>query len=495
MSTEYLLEAVDITKVFPGTKALDHVKLKVKRGEVHALCGENGAGKSTLMNIIGGVIPATEGKILFEGKEVKISNPRVAQELGIGFVHQELCLCDHLTVAENIYIGRLPKKGDKIDFQQLYQDADAMLQKFNASFDSKVIVGNLNVSEKQIVEIAKAVSLNCKFLILDEPTSTLTNKETTKLFEIVKDLKNRGISILYISHRLAEVFEICDTITIFRDGTYVTEMNVSDITTDDIISAMVGRKIENMYPPRSSRIGEVMLSAEHLTRKDVFEDISFTLKRGEILGFAGLVGAGRSEIMRSLCGIDPLHEGKIFLEGKEVRFKNYREAINSGIMYLTEDRKSQGLFLSMSIMNNISVVDLKRISNGFFLDEKKEKQLASEYVSKLDIKVSSVEALVSSMSGGNQQKVVVAKWLCNNPKIIIMDEPTRGIDVGAKSEIHILLRNLSEAGVGVIIVSSELPEVMGVCDKIYVVHEGHLFRSLDAVDFSQEKIMKYASGQ
>lgn len=495
MSTEYLLEAVDITKVFPGTKALAHVKLKVKRGEVHALCGENGAGKSTLMNIIGGVIPATEGKILFEGKEVKIPNPRVAQELGIGFVHQELCLCDHLTVAENIYIGRLPKKGDKIDFQQLYQDADEMLQKFNASFDSKVVVGNLNVSEKQIVEIAKAVSLNCKFLILDEPTSTLTNKETTKLFEIVKDLKNRGISILYISHRLAEVFEICDTITIFRDGTYVTEMNVADITTDDIISAMVGRKIENMYPPRSSRIGEVMLSAEHLTRKDVFEDISFTLKRGEILGFAGLVGAGRSEIMRSLCGIDPLHEGKIFLEGKEVKFKNYREAINSGIMYLTEDRKSQGLFLSMSIMNNISVVDLKRISNGLFLDEKKEKQLASEYVSKLDIKVSSVEALVSSMSGGNQQKVVVAKWLCNNPKIIIMDEPTRGIDVGAKSEIHILLRNLSEAGVGVIIVSSELPEVMGVCDKIYVIHEGHLSGSLDAVDFSQEKIMKYASGQ
>lgn len=495
MNTDYLLEAVGVTKVFPGTVALNKVNLKVKRGEIHALCGENGAGKSTLMNIIGGLIPPTEGKIIFEGKEVTLNNPREAQEIGIGFVHQELSLCEHLTVAENIFIGRLPRKGDVIDFHKLYEDADAILAKFGAGFSSRTIVSNLNVSEKQIIEISKAVSLNCKFLILDEPTSSLTDRETEKLFSITRDLKARGIGILYISHRMPEIFALCDRVTIFRDGNYITEFDIKDIIVDDIINAMVGRKIETMYPPKTTFIGEEILKAEHLTRKGVFNDISFTLRKGEILGFAGLVGAGRSEVMRSMCGIDPLTSGDIFINGKKMNFKCYKDSINAGMSYITEDRKLQGLFLEMSIKNNISSANLQGISKGIFVDEKKESSLAMEYVNKLSIKISSVDSPINSLSGGNQQKVMLGKWLSIKPKIIIMDEPTRGIDVGAKAEIHKFLRQLSNEGVGVIIVSSELPEVMGVCDKIVVLHEGQMRGCLSSDEFSEELIMKYASGQ
>lgn len=492
--SEYLLEAKEITKVFPGTVALKSVDLRVKKGEVHALCGENGAGKSTLMNIIGGVLPLTSGKILYEGEEVNVSNPKEAQDLGIGFVHQELSLCEHLTVAENIFIGRLPKKNGFVEYEKLYKEADEILAKFNASFSSREIVSDLNVSEQQIVEIAKSVSMDCKFLILDEPTSSLTDNETEKLFEIVLDLKKNGISILYISHRMSEIFAICDKVTIFRDGLYICEMDVADITADDIINSMVGRVIENMYPEKSTWVGEELLRVENLTSDGFFSNVSFELKKGEILGFAGLVGSGRTEIMRAMCAIDPRTSGDIYIDGEKVNFKCYRDSINSGMMYLTEDRKLQGLFLDMSIMSNISSVDLKAVSKGLFINETKEQALAESYTSKLNIKLSSVEDPVSSLSGGNQQKVVIGKWLSNNPKIIIMDEPTRGIDVGAKSEIHRLLRILSDGGVGVIIVSSELPEVMGVCDKIVVMHEGSVGGVLDHEEFSEELIMKYASG-
>lgn len=497
MSSEYLLEAVDITKQFPGTKALDHVKLQVRRGEVHALCGENGAGKSTLMNIIGGVFPPTEGKLYFEGKEIHPKNPRESQEIGIGFVHQELSLCPHLTAAENIYIGRQPvKSGGRIDFAKMWADADEVLGRFGANFSSKTLVSNLTVSEQQLVEIAKSVSLNCKFLILDEPTSSLTDKETNKLFEVVRSLKEQGISILFISHRMPEIFAICDRVSIFKDGAYVCSMDTKDITGEDIIKAMVGRELGDLYPAKSSHIDEQdeVLRVEGLSGEK-FENISFCLHRGEILGFAGLVGAGRSEIMRSVCAIDPKTEGTVYLEGEKQNFKRYREAVEKGICYLTEDRKLQGLFLEMSIRDNMVSANLDAVSKGILIDDRLQDELSNEYVEKLSIKIPGLEYPISSLSGGNQQKCLIGKWLSIHPKLIIMDEPTRGIDVGAKSEIHNLLRRLAEEGIGVIIVSSELPEVIGVSDRVVVIHEGHLSGVIEKNDISEENIMLLASGE
>ena len=446
------------------------------------------------MNIIGGIFPPTSGQIFFEGKEILPKNPKEAQDLGIGFVHQELSLCPHLTAAENEFIGRLPRKGDLIDFPKLFSDSDEILSKFGAGFSSKELVSDLNVSEQQIVEIAKSISLNCKFLILDEPTSSLTDNETVKLFEIVKDISKQGISVLYISHRMAEIFAICDRVTVFKDGTYITTMDTKDITQDDIINAMVGREIENLYPPKTNSFGEEILKVEGLTLKGVFENISFNLRKGEILGFAGLVGAGRSEIMRSMCGIDPKSEGSVTLNGIKMNFKTYQDAVAQGVCYLTEDRKSQGLFLGMSIKNNMSSANLKEISSGMFIDDKKETELAETYVTKLNVKIPGVNYLISNLSGGNQQKCLVGKWLSINPRIIIMDEPTRGIDVGSKSEIHQLLRKLAEQGVGVIVVSSELPEVIGVSDRIAVIHEGHLIGIISGDQVSEESIMRLASG-
>lgn len=494
--SEYLLEARGITKLFPGTKALDQVQLQVKPGEVHALCGENGAGKSTLMNIIGGVFPPTEGEIIFDGKKIVPRNPKEAQDLGIGFVHQELSLCPHLTAAENIFIGRLPRKGSMIDFKRLWAEADRVLEQFNANFASTAVVSDLTVSERQIIEIAKSVSLNCKLLILDEPTSSLTEKETTRLFQVIRELKDKGISILYISHRMAEIFEVCDRVTVFKDGTYVTTMETSECTADDIIKSMVGRELGTMYPPRSSHIyqNDIILKVENLSG-EIFKNVSFTLRRGEILGFAGLVGAGRSEVMRGLCAIDPTNGGEVFLEGSACSFRHYRDAVNAGICYLTEDRKNQGLFLGMSIKNNMSSANLKGISHGIWLDDGMEKRLAYQYVEQLAIKLPGIEYPISSLSGGNQQKCLVGKWLSLHPKVIIMDEPTRGIDVGAKREIHNLLRNLAESGMGVIVVSSELPEVIGVSDRIAVMHEGDLAGLLEGEYITEENIMKLASGE
>lgn len=494
--SENLLEVKNITKVFPGTTALSNVRLEVRQGEVHALCGENGAGKSTLMNIIGGVFPPTSGEIFFDGKRIAPKSPKEAQDIGIGFVHQELSLCPHLSAAENIYMGRLPIKGGIIDAKKLYEDADAVLSQLNAGFKSSVLVSELTVSEQQLVEIAKSVSLNCKLLILDEPTSSLTDKETTRLFELVKELREKGISMLYISHRMAEIFEICDRVSVFKDGTYVTTMNTSEINSDDIIKAMVGRELGTLYPPKSSKIeDENPILTVHNISGSLFHNISFNLRRGEILGFAGLVGAGRSEVMRGLCAIDGVPDGKITLNGKDQKFKTYRDAISAGICYLTEDRKTQGLFLEMSIRQNMSSANLDGVSSGMWLDRKKENKMVGEYVKQLAIKIPGVEYSISSLSGGNQQKCLVGKWLSLNPKVIIMDEPTRGIDVGAKSEIHNLLRKLAEEGVGVIVVSSELPEVIGVSDRIAVMHEGELAGFLEGDNVSEENIMKLASGE
>ncbi|ABN51629.1 MAG TPA: sugar ABC transporter ATP-binding protein [Hungateiclostridium thermocellum] len=495
MDNALLLEVKGLSKVFPGTRALNRVSLEVRKGEVHGLCGENGAGKSTLMNIVGGVFPATEGIMKFDGKIFNPKNPKDSQDAGIGFVHQELCLCPHLSAAENIFIGRLPSKGDKIDFKKLYEDADAILKTLDANFSSKTLVSNLTVSEQQLVEIAKSISLNCKLLILDEPTSSLTDKETARLFQVVRDLKKKGISILFISHRMKEVFEICDRVTVLKDGSYVCCMNISEITHEDVIRAMVGRDLGELYPPKSSKIEEdnYILKVENLSGNG-FENVSFTLKKGEILGFAGLVGAGRSEVMRGLCAIDPVKRGEVYLNGEKQKFKRYKDAVKKGICYLTEDRKNSGLFLHMSIAQNISSANLEAVSKRGWIIKKREYSLSEKYVKALSIKIPGLSYPISNLSGGNQQKCLIGKWLSTNPKVIIMDEPTRGIDVGAKREIHNLLRSLSEQGVGVIIVSSELPEIIGVADRIAVMHEGRLAGFLQGEQVSEENIMKLASG-
>ncbi|HHT96287.1 MAG TPA: sugar ABC transporter ATP-binding protein [Clostridiales bacterium] len=497
MSKEMLLEVKNITKQFPGTKALDNVQLNVKKGEVHALCGENGAGKSTLMNIIGGMYAPTSGELKFEGKKIAPRTPGESQKIGIGFVHQELSLCPHLTAAENIYIGRLPHNRGNINFSQLWKDADEVLKRFGANFSSKELVSKLTVSEQQLVEIAKSVSLDCKLLILDEPTSSLTDKETNKLFEVVKSLKSEGISVLFISHRMPEIFAICDRVTVFKDGAYVNTMEIANINADDIIRAMVGRELGKLYPPKSTCIDkkESIVKVRNLTGK-IFKDINFDLYKGEILGFAGLVGAGRTEIMTALCGIDNKQSGDIWLKGKKQNFKRYGDAVEQGVCYLTEDRKKEGLFLEMSIKSNMTSANLKAVSKNIWLQEKLEKKLADNYVKQLSIKVAGIEYPIKSLSGGNQQKCLLGKWLSINPQLIIMDEPTRGIDVGAKAEIHNLLRRLANEGVGVIIVSSELPEIIGVSDRVIVVHEGSLAGELSNPEtITEENIMKLASGE
>lgn len=490
------MDVKGITKVFPGTIALQDVQLQIRRGEIHALCGENGAGKSTLMNIVGGVFPPTSGSILFDGRPLLLKNPKEAQETGIGFVHQELSLCPHLTAAENIFMGRLPKKNGLVNYKKLFEDADEVLERFNAHYSSKTIVSRLTVSEQQLVEIAKSVSLNCKLLILDEPTSSLTDKETVRLFEVVRDLKKQDLAILFISHRMGEIFELCDRVSVFRDGQYVTTMETKHITSIDIIQAMVGRNLGDLYPPKSSSISKekVLLKVDHLTGEK-FKDVSFELHQGEILTFAGLVGAGRSELMRGLCGIDPTDAGYIMLNSVKRRFRNYREAIDSGVVYLTEDRKQSGLFLRMSIKRNMSSANANAVSKGMWLSNELETALAEKYVKQLSIKIPGLDYLISSLSGGNQQKCLVGKWLSTSPKIIIMDEPTRGIDIGAKAEIHRLLRQLAEQGVGVIVVSSELPEVIGVGDRVAVLHEGELMGFLENPEIiTEENILKLASG-
>lgn len=496
MKEDILLDIKGITKTFPGTVALDNVSFKVAKGEVHAIIGENGAGKSTLMNIIAGVFPPDSGEIIFEGKKVNFSKPSDSQKAGIGFVHQELSLCSHLSVAENVYIGRIPKSSAGIiNFNKLYSDCSELLKTFKTDIDPKSKVRELNVAEQQIIEIAKSLSLNCKLLILDEPTSSLTESETSMLFDVIFALKKKGISILYISHRMSEIFTIADKVTVLRDGKFISTMKCSETNDDEIIKMMVGRDIGNLYPEKSKKIKEEILRVENFSTENVFKDINFSLFKGEVLGFAGLVGSGRTEVMRAICGIDAKSSGDLYLEGKKINIKNFRQAIDYGIGYLTEDRKLQGLFLNLSIKDNITAANLKNVANGVLISDDLEKKSGEKYAKELNIKISKLSQSVSSLSGGNQQKVMIAKWLAINPKIIIMDEPTRGIDVGAKAEIHRLLRELADKGIGVIMVSSEMPEIIGMCDRVIVMHEGTISGIVEKDNIQEEKIMLYASGK
>ena len=491
-----IMRTIGITKVFNGIPALQDVNLEIYPGEIHAVCGENGAGKSTLMNVLTGSLTPESGEIFFQGKKVSFFGPKDAQDLGISIVHQELSLCAHLSVAENIFIGRTPVKSASIvDKKKMNEMARELLKKLNTDIDPETIAGGLSVSQQQMVEIAKAISINCKVLILDEPTSALTDTEAQNLFKNLMILKENGIAMLYISHRMNEIFQICQRCSILRDGKYIWTKMISDITVDDIIASMVGRKIENAYPEKGNVGKNLKLEVKNLSHKGVYSKISFKLHEGEILGIFGLMGAGRTEVARGICGIDMVDTGEVKLLNEEMPLNNVRKSIDRGLVYISEDRKTQGLFLQMSIKANTIAADLRLVSKNNFIKGNMERELSEKYVSAMNTKCRDINQPIGSLSGGNQQKVLLSKWLAVKPKVIFLDEPTRGIDVGAKYEIHQILRDLSNKGHGVVVISSELPEVIGVSDRILVMYQGEIVGDLPAIGATEEIVMQYASGR
>ncbi|GAB6100396.1 sugar ABC transporter ATP-binding protein [Halanaerocella petrolearia] len=489
-----ILKAENISKFFPGVKALDNVCFEIKEGEVHGLVGENGAGKSTLMKILSGVHEPSEGDIIYNGNKVKFDGVMSAQEKGISIIHQEFNLFDNLTVAENIFIGREPTNGSLIDKKLLKQRTEDLLSEYNLDLDSGVKVKNLTVAYQQMVEIAKALSYDSKILIMDEPTDALTKKEEKILFDIIAKLKAKGITIIYISHRLEEIFEICDRVTVLRDGQKVATKEVDAVNKDDLVSYMVGRELDDFYKWEEHEIGSEIFTVENLSRDGVFDDISFELREGEILGFAGLVGAGRSEVMRSILGVDPMSEGQVYLKGKEIELSGIEDAVDQGVGYLPEDRKREGLVLQMNTRENITLPILKKLSKTMFPSVKEEKELVNSFMEDLDIKATKKQK-VKQLSGGNQQKVAISKWLAIEPEILILDEPTRGVDVGAKAKIYSLITKLAKQGMGIIMISSEMPEIIGMSDRILVLSEGELTGEFSRQYFNQEDIMLAASGE
>lgn len=486
----------DIEKSFPGVKALDKCQFNLKAGEVHALVGENGAGKSTLMKVLTGVHQEDSGAIFFKGKKVKINSPRKAQNLGISIIYQELNLMPHLTVAENVYIGREAKKNKLfIDKKKLNQKTKDFLNMLNINLDPQARVKDLTVAKQQMVEIIKALSYQAEVLIMDEPTASLTDSEIEDLFRIVKKLRSEGVGIIYISHRLEELKEISDRITVMRNGNYIDTVATADIEIDKIINMMVGREVYATSNNKSSKNeNEIILEVKNLTRKGVFKNINFNLKKGEILGMSGLVGAGRTEVARAIFGADKIDAGEIYVHGKKVNIDSPSKSVEVGIGYLSEDRKRYGLALGRDVATNIVLANLKEYMNKFgFIKENKIKKVAQNKVEQLAIKTPNLKQDVKNLSGGNQQKVVIGKWLDRDSEILIFDEPTRGIDVGAKNEIYKLLNSLVEEGKSVIMISSELPEILRMSHRILVMCEGEVTGQLNIEEASKEKIMKFAT--
>jgi ribose transport system ATP-binding protein/inositol transport system ATP-binding protein len=468
-----ILEVRNLSKAFGGTQALNRVQLKVKYGEVHALVGENGAGKSTLMKVIIGLFKSDAGEIFFDGEPLKVNGPAEAIERGISMIHQELNPEPYLTVAENIFLKREHTKGIFLNKKETNIESAKILKQFNFNVNPQKMVDELTLAQIQMLEIIKAVSCNAKLVIMDEPTSSLDNEESERLFQTIRELKKQGVSIIYISHRMEEIFHVCDRVSVFRDGQYVGTDEMKAITSQKLISMMVGREISNIFPKKDCEQGEVVFSVAGLTGNG-FKDICFEVRRGEILGITGLAGGGRSETMRAIFGLDVLYSGKIYLEGKEVKIKSPKSAIKLGIAMVNEDRRSYGLCLFRSIIENISLPNLPGRQKGPFLNKRREKKDCTEFAQKLMVKAASLKADANSLSGGNQQKVVLAKWIMATPKVLILDEPTRGVDVGAKSEIHALMSKFVADGMAIIMISSELPEIMGMSDRVIIYHEGRI---------------------
>jgi len=500
---EYILQMKGITKEFPGVRALNNVTFFVKKGEIHALCGENGAGKSTLMKILTGVYPygTYKGKIYLDGKEVKFKSIKESQDAGIAIIHQELALVEEMSVAENILLSNDLMRRKYIDWNLIFAESLKWLKEVGLDIDPQTKVKQLSVGKQQLVEIAKALTLNAKIIVLDEPTAALTKNEVEVLMGILRNLKKKGVTCIYISHKLSEVLEIADTVTVLRDGETISTDPIEKLTEETIITKMVGRKITDIYPYKKREIGPIILEVndwtvvQKSTGKKIINHVSFSLKKGEILGIAGLMGAGRTELFSSLVGYYPGHvTGTIKVDGKEKRIRNPRDAIEAGIAYVSEDRKRYGLVLGMNIIQNTTLSSLKKVMRYQLIDQTIELKTAQEINDKVKLKAPNLEIKVSQLSGGNQQKVVISKWLLNDPKVLILDEPTRGIDVGAKYEIYKIINELASQGVGIILISSELPEILGMSDRILVMAGGQITGELKRDEASQEKIMTYATG-
>jgi len=501
-SKSVFLELKHITKAFPGVLALDDISFSARRGEVHALCGENGAGKSTLMKIINGIYKPDAGQIFIEGKPAIIHSPVDARKQGISMIYQECVFVPEMSVAESLFMGDLPKtKTGRINWKHVYKTTEELLRREglldNPRFESGIHtkLKYLTIADIQMLEITKAISKDSQVIIMDEPTSSIAKKEADDLLEKVIELRERGKSIIYISHKMDELFKIADRITVFRDGKVVGGDDAKNLTIEKVITMMVGRELGGSYPKTEAKKGDEILRVEKLTRNGVFKDISFNLRAGEIVGFAGLVGAGRTEVVRALNGLDPIHGGKVFVKGRELKIKKVTDSINNGIAMVSEDRRGNGLVLIRSIRENITLPNLKRYIYNGYLHRKQETSEITAHKNSLNIRTPSIDANVGNLSGGNQQKVVLAKWLIKNPAVLILDEPTRGIDVGAKFEIYKLMNDIVREGdKGIVMISSEMPELLGMCDRIYVMSAGRIVAELSPSQFSQELIMQYATG-
>lgn len=486
---------IGICKSFGANKVLGGVNLHVRPGEVHALMGENGAGKSTLMNILTGIHKADAGTIMVDGKEVTFRNNKDAEEHGIAFIHQELNIWPNLSVLENLFLMNQPKtRFGTIDFKKMREMAEAKCQEIGIELPLDEIAGECSVGQQQMTEITRSLMLDAKTVIMDEPTAALTERETDRLFDVMRKLKNKGVSIIYISHRMEEVFANCDTITVMRDGQTISSRPTEETNMDQIVGDMVGRVMSEYYPARTNVPGDEVFRVEGFTQPGVFQDISFNLRKGEILGVAGLMGAGRTEIMRAIFGVDSHESGKLYFEGKEIHIKNPGDAIRQGFGFITENRKTEGLILDFSIERNIALPSEERLAKSHVINDKNEFDFSSELSKRLGVKAQDINLPASTLSGGNQQKVVIAKWVGMHPKLLILDEPTRGIDIGAKKDIYDLMNELTANGVSIIMVSSELPEVIGMSDRILVIHEGRAAGIVEHKDATQTRIMTLATG-
>jgi ribose transport system ATP-binding protein len=495
MLSQTLLEMSHISKSFPGVQALDDVQFNLRAGEVHALMGENGAGKSTLVKILSGVYQPTQGQILLAGQPIEIQNPSYAQELGISPVHQEVNLEPYLSVAENIFLGRQPRgKFGLIDHARMQRETAELLERLGVSINPAATVATISIAERQMVAIARAVSSEARIIIFDEPTSSLTDREIELLFTIITRLRSSGVGIIYISHRMDEIFKLCDRVTVFRDGRFVACKPIEETSLEDIITMMIGRDLGDLFRKQPVPIGEVALEVRHLTKRGVLNDISLQVRHGEIVGIAGLMGAGRTELARAIFGDLKFDQGEILIEGRSIAPRNPKDAISAGIGLVPEDRKDQGLVTGLSVQRNISMPLMRALSRFNIINTSKEKALAREFVQKLTIRTPSIDQKVMYLSGGNQQRVVIAKWLATEPKVLIVDEPSRGVDVGAKADIHALLCQLAGQGVAILMISSELPEVLAMSDRILVMYAGSIAGELTASEATQEKIMSYATG-
>lgn len=494
MSEQVLLKMKNIHKRFPGVYALKNVDYELRSGEVHALLGENGAGKSTLIKVLGGIYIADEGEIFIEGKKVELKGVKDAQKNGISIIHQELVLVPHMTVAENIFLGREAGSGILADRAKMTKDAQALLDAYDMKIDARALVKDLTIAQQQMVEIVKAISYNSKILVMDEPTSSISDKEVAGLFDIMRTLTAKGVGIVYISHKMSELEEICDRVTVMRDGEYVGTRVVKETTKDDLIAMMVGRELTNYYTRDYGTPGEELLRCEHISDGNMVKDVSFNIHSGEIVGFAGLVGAGRSETMKAIFGLTPGYKGDIYIRGKKTEIHSPVEAMKHGIALVPEDRKKEGLYKVQSVRFNSTIEVLGQFIKGVFVDNKKEREITQKYIDMMSTKTPTQEQVIGNLSGGNQQKVIIGRWLATAPDILILDEPTRGVDVGAKAEIYQIMDELTKQGKSIIIISTDLPELIGVSDRVIVMREGRTVFEISKEEMCQETILAQASG-